>query len=52
MMGLIHNLEIIDRELAYHERVYKGKTTRYQELIRKREVILDMLYIISLNVKK
>lgn len=49
MMGLIRNLEIIDREIAYHERVYKGKTEKYRKLKRKREIILDMLYLISLK---
>jgi len=47
MTGLLKLLCIVERELDYQKRVYKGKTKRYQELLRKREIIETMITLMK-----
>lgn len=44
---LFNYLKIIERELDYQKKVYRGKTEKYRELKRKREVVLTMINIIN-----
>lgn len=47
-MEILNNyLKIINKELAYQTRVYKGQTERYQELLRQKEIVEGMIVIIN-----
>ena len=48
MKELIYYLRILEKEIAYQERVYKAKTKRYQELVNKRNIIEFMIFL-SMN---
>ncbi len=45
-------LEILERELKYQERVYKGKTERYRELLIEYRLYKCFLAIVNDVFKK
>lgn len=45
-------LEVLERELAYQKRVYKGKTERYRELLIKYRLYKCFLAIVNDVFKK
>ena len=45
-------LEILERELKYQERVYKGKTERYRELLIEYRLYKCFLVIVNDVFKK
>lgn len=51
MKNLLSYLKIIEREIEYQKRVYKGKTERYKELLRDREILEAMIVIALINEK-
>lgn len=45
MKNLFLYLKIIDKEIDYQKRIYKGKTKRYRELLRQREILETMIFL-------
>ncbi len=45
MKNLFLYLKIIDKEIDYHKRVYKGRSKRYRDLIRQREILEFMIFL-------
>ena len=48
----MNKLEILNRELNYQVRVYKGKTKKYDELKRRLEFYQVVVLLLVINLKK